>query len=115
MDPRIIEQPLSAEDLQGALPNAGDMVKVVVDVARKVLALGGELHADGEALLLGEGSRQEDLWGANIFRGDEGRLRIEYVSLINIRPRQGNRDMEIQDPALRATVEGVIHALVPPL
>jgi len=45
-----------------------DMVKYVVDVERGVAAVGGELHADEEALLLERGSRQDDLWGATTTR-----------------------------------------------
>jgi hypothetical protein len=89
-----------------------DMVKYVVDVGRGVAAVGGELHADEEALLLEHGSRQEDLWGANYYpgRGEEGC--IEYTSLINIRPAQGNRSMRIEDEALRARVRELTFALV---
>jgi len=48
-----------------------DMVKYVVDVQRRVIAIGGELHADAEQILLNleDGSRQEDLWGANYYPG----------------------------------------------
>jgi hypothetical protein len=89
-----------------------DMVKYVVDVERGVLALGGEMHADGEQLLLEDGSRQKDLWGANYYpgRGREGC--IEYTALINIRPAAGNRSMEIQDPAVRERVRVVTWRLV---
>jgi uncharacterized protein DUF5674 len=82
-----------------------DMVKVVVDVERRVMAVGGELHADAEALLLETGSIQEDLWGANYYPGrGEGQC-IEYTALINIRPAQGNRSMEVEDPELRRRIE----------
>jgi hypothetical protein len=89
-----------------------DMVKYVVDVARGVAAVGGEMHADAEQVLLEDGSRQADLWGANYYpgRGREGC--IEYTSLINIRPAQGNRSMEIQDPAVRERVRELTLALV---
>ena len=89
-----------------------DMVKYVVDVERGVIGLGGEMHADAEQLLLEDGSRQADLWGANYYpgRGREGG--IEYTSLINIRPASGNRSMEIQDPALRERVRDITWALV---
>ena len=89
-----------------------DMVKYVVDVERGVVGLGGEMHADAEQLLLEDGSRQKDLWGANYYpgRGREGC--IEYTSLINIRPAAGNRSMEIQDPALRERVRDLTWALV---
>ena len=75
------------------------MVKYVVDVERGLIAIGGEMHVDGEQLLLESGSRQADLWGANYYpgRGTEGC--IEYTSLINIRPSAGNRAMELLDPA----------------
>lgn len=88
------------------------MVKLVVDIKRRIVAVGGELHADGEQLLLAEGSTQPDLWGANYYpgRGAEGCL--EYTALINIRPSQGNRSMEIQDAETRRLVREIVHALV---
>jgi hypothetical protein len=85
------------------------MVKIVVDVRRRILAGGGNMHSDCESLLLDDGSEQEDLWGANWF--PQGR-RIEFESLINIRPRQGNRGIVIQDEGLRASVEGVARAIL---
>jgi hypothetical protein len=89
-----------------------DMVKYVVDVARAVVAVGGEMHSDAEQLLLEDGSAQRDLWGANYYpgRGREGC--IEFTSLINIRPAQGNRGMEIQDPATRDRVRELTFSLV---
>ena len=89
-----------------------DMVKYVVDVARGVAAVGGELHADEEALLLEHGSRQQDLWGANYYPGKGPEGCIEYTSLINIRPAQGNRGMLIEDEALRERVREVTFALI---
>jgi hypothetical protein len=90
----------------------GDMVKFVVDVGRGRIAIGGDLHADAEAVLLGDGSQQDDLWGANYYpgRGPEGC--IEYTSLINISPARGNRGMEIEDPGVRARVRELTFALV---
>lgn len=35
-----------------------DMAKFVADIERGVIAIGGELHADAEAMLLVNGSRQ---------------------------------------------------------
>jgi hypothetical protein len=89
-----------------------DMVKYVVDVARGVAAVGGELHADEEALLLENGSRQDDLWGANYYPGRGEGGCIEYTSLINIRPAQGNRSMTIEDEATRAKVREITFALI---
>lgn len=88
------------------------MVKYVVDVERRVIALGGAMHADAELRLLELGSRQQDLWGANYYPGRGPEACIEYVSLINIRPRAGNRSMEIQDHDLRHRVRDITFALV---
>lgn len=85
------------------------MIKVVVDVRCLSLAGGGDMHADCESALLEGGSDQEDLWGANWFPGDE---RIEFESLINIRPAQGNRGLILKDERLRAVVESVTRNLL---
>jgi hypothetical protein len=89
-----------------------DMVKFVVDVERRVAAVGGELHADEEALLLEHGSRQDDLWGANYYPGRGEDACFEYTSLINIRPARGNRSMEIQDAGIRERVRAIAAALI---
>ena len=88
------------------------MVKYVVDVRRRVAAIGGELHADGERLLLDEGSQQGDLWGANYYPGLGPERCIEYTALINIRPSQDNRSMEIQDASKREQVREITFELV---
>jgi hypothetical protein len=90
----------------------GDMVKYVVDVERGVIALGGELHADAEALLLADGSAQADLWGANYYPGQGEDSCIEYTSLINISPARGNRGMEVLDPAIRQRIRELTLAFV---
>ncbi|MEE8583346.1 MAG: DUF5674 family protein [Acidobacteriota bacterium] len=90
----------------------GDMVKYVVDVRRRVVAIGGELHADGEQLLLEQGSQQADLWGANYYpRHGQDRC-IEYTALINIRPAQENRSMEIASEQVRHIVREVTFELI---
>ena len=90
----------------------GDMVKVVVDLSRAVAAVGGQLHADGEAELLGRGSQQADLWGANYYPGRGLEACVEYTALINIRPADDNPGMEISDAALRARVRQIVVALL---
>lgn len=90
----------------------GDMVKYVVDVRRQVIAIGGELHADAEQVLLSGGSRQADLWGANYYPGRGPDACVEFTALINIRPAQGNPSMEIGDEAVRRILREVTFALV---
>jgi hypothetical protein len=90
----------------------GDMVKYVVDVERRIAAVGGQLHADAEQLLLEAGSRQADLWGANYYPGMAPDDCIEYTALINIRPAHGNRSMLIEDEAIRRRVREITYALI---
>lgn len=85
-----------------------DMVKVVVDIGRGIFAIGGELHSDAEAVLLEDGSQQSDLWGANVIMDALPGENIEYNSLINIRPSQGNRSRDIHDQTIRDRVRGVL-------
>ena len=89
-----------------------DMVKYVMDVERGVAAVGGELHADEEALLLERGSKQEHLWGANYYPGRGPDDCIEFTSLINIRPAFGNRGMVVQNEALRERIRDMTFALI---
>ena len=89
-----------------------DMVKYVADVTRGVIAVGGELHADAEQLLLEAGSRQTDLWGANYYPGRGRDDCIEFTALINIRPSQGNRSMEVQDASVRERIRILTFALI---
>jgi hypothetical protein len=71
------------------------------------------MHADEEALLLGEGSPQASLWGINLYPAEFGSSRfIEFDSLINIRPRQGNRTRSVDDAAARAAITAIVDRLV---
>lgn len=110
MNIQIVDTHLSKTAVQQAAQDSfGDMVKVVVDIEKKIVALGGELHADAEALLIEAGSDQKNVWGANIFPDRPTGEQIEFISLINIRPKQGNRGTEIQDRKIREAVAHIIH------
>jgi len=88
----IVENPVEIKELiKIGEEGFGDMVKVVVDIEKKIMAVGGELHADGEAILLSSGSNQENLWGINLYLQKKDEEFIEFDSLINLKPSQGNR------------------------
>lgn len=109
----IIEAPMSLSDLKVmAQDRFGNLVKAVVDVAKKIMAVDAELHADEEALLLEAGSLQENLWGINIYPELEGPDRIEYDSVINIRPSQGNRSRGVDSPEIKEKIVQIVHELV---
>src|SRR3990170_6243659 len=94
----IIRQRATEKETREMLEELETYVKLAVDVERNVLAGGGEYHADCEEILLVDGSRQHDVWGADWYPESKT---VEFVALINIRPQQGNRGMEIEDPKLR--------------
>jgi hypothetical protein len=108
----VLERRVEPDVLRRLVERYEDMVKYVVDVERGLVALGGEMHADAEQVLLDAGSRQADLWGANYYPGRGRADCIEFTSLINIRPAAGNRGMELSDEALRARVREITFALV---
>lgn len=105
----IVRESITLERLkQLAQVNHGYMIKAVADLGRGIIAVGGEWHADAEAILLDDGSQQQDLWGFNILFGEGGHWELEYNSLINIRPTAGNRSMDVQDPVLREKIRVLV-------
>lgn len=88
------------------------MVKAVVDIENKILAVDAELHSDLEELLLRNGSRQENIWGINIYPSETGEKFIEYTSLINIRPSQNNASMEIKSDTLRVKIKKIVNDMI---
>lgn len=90
-----------------------DMVKGVVDVSRRVIALGGELHSDEESALLDDGSMQKDLWGFNLYPAEQGENWIEFDSMINIRPAMNNRSRDVEDENLRKRIREIVTELIP--
>jgi hypothetical protein len=100
----ILRQKATAEQITEMLNEHESMIKIVVDLRRRILAGGGEMHSDCETVLLNDGSEQDDLWGANWYPAEQ---RIAYESLINIRPRLGNRSIVIQNEEIRRPVESI--------
>lgn len=82
----------------------GDMVKAVVDTDRELIAMDAELHSDLEALLLQNGSKQENLWGINFYPELKGDDFIEFDSMINVRPSQGNKSRGVENPEIRSKI-----------
>jgi len=105
----LLKEKVVPAQIQEMLQEYEDMIKIVVDIRKRILSGGGEMHADCESVLLDDGSEQDDLWGANWYPAEQ---RIEFESLINIRPRLGNRNILIQDENLRKQVESVTREIL---
>lgn len=92
----------------------GDLVKAVVDVKQEVMAVDAELHSDEEAVLLQNGSAQEDLWGINLYPALHGSDFVEFDSMINLRPSRGNRTRGVEDGAIRERILSIVRSIVIP-
>ena len=90
----------------------GELVKAVVDVEREIMVIDGELHADEEALLLGDGSLQRNLWGITLYPEIKTSDWIEFDSMINLRPSVGNLTRSVADPAIREKIITIVNKLV---
>ena len=110
---QLLEKKITQELLQSlCLEYFKTFVKFVVDIHRSKIAIGGELHADAESMLLESGSDQKDLWGGNFYPWHALGERIEYTSFINIRPKDGNKSMEILSPDIREKVLNIVEQFV---
>jgi len=106
---KIITEILTFDELKKmAADTFGNVVKAVVDVDRELIAVDAELHSDLEALLLGNGSKQKNLWGINFYPEMQGNDFIEFDSMINMRPSQGNRSRGIDDEGLRKKIIEIV-------
>lgn len=107
---QIIKNTLELNKLkQIALNTFGNLVKAVVDVEGEIIAIDAELHSDLEALLLNEGSKQKDLWGINLYPELKGEEFIEFDSLINMRPSQGNLSRGVTDEGIRKKIIEIVN------
>jgi hypothetical protein len=86
----------------------GNLVKVVVDVDKEVLAVDSELHSDLESLLLENGSQQKNLWGINLYPEIQGDDFIEFYSMINMRPSQNNRSRGVENQEMRKKISEIV-------
>ena len=110
---KIIENPIKKAELtQIASEQFGDFVKAVVDIDKKIMAIGGEMHADEEALLITQGSKQENVWGVNLYPERQDEEFIEFNSMINLRPSQGNRSRGVESEEIRNQIRAVIKKLI---
>jgi hypothetical protein len=111
---RFLNKPLSQEELQViADERFGDMVKAVVDIDQSLVGIGGELHADIEAAMIDRGSLQKNLWGINLYPTMTYPEKVEFDSMINIRPSQGNRSRGVEDVALQQKILDVVKKFIP--
>ena len=94
----VITNTLDKKDVEKAREDYRTYIKVTADIKKKIVAIGGEYHADADEILVGEYEcENRDIWGGgyNIENNQ-----FETNALINIR-QPNNPSMEIIDPEAR--------------
>jgi len=91
----------------------GELVKGVVDIDKRRFVIDAEMHSDEEAFLLETGSKQQDVWGINLYPADYGTEDfIEFDSMINIRPSQNNRSRSVEDGKTRELISSIVESII---
>lgn len=113
---QIVQDKISIEELKKMSENMfGGLVKAVVDIEKEIMVVDAALHADEEYLLLENGSKQEYLWGINIFPEQIGSEDfVVFDSMINLRPSWGNRSRGVDDPKIQEQIKKIVNKLVVP-
>jgi hypothetical protein len=111
---KIVDKNISLSELkQMSEKMFGNLVKAVVDIELKIMAVDAELHADEEAHLLENRSEQKDLWGINFYPEFFGKEEfVEFDSMINLRPSQGNRTRGVDDQKIREKIIEITSKLI---
>ncbi|MBZ1345379.1 MAG: hypothetical protein KY055_01960 [Candidatus Nealsonbacteria bacterium] len=113
MEIKIVKNQIKREELQKlAQEQFGDLIKIVVDIEKEIMAVGGELHADEEVALMEEDSKRENTWGINFYPGKSKEEWIEFDSIINIKPSYGNRSRGVDNPEIRKKIGEIVEKLV---
>lgn len=105
----LVTSKIAEADLQKVAEDLNGYIKVVVDIERGILTAGGTRHAEGEDLLLKNGSNQQNLWGGGL---DLETNEIDFDSMINIRPNDGNSSREVLNESVRKEMATIIRSLL---
>lgn len=110
---KLIEKPITFEELKKIASNIfGDLVKAVVDIQKGIMVIDASMHADEEKYLLDLGSKQDDLWGINLYPDLPPDQLIEFDSMINIRPKLNNFSRGVDSKEIREKITKIVNKLI---
>ena len=110
---KIVSDKISVDELKEMSTKMfGNLVKAVIDIEKEIMAVNAELHADEEAWMLENGSKQKNLWGINIYPEMTGDDFVEFDSMINLRPAQGNQSREVDSMKIQKRILKIVNKLV---
>lgn len=109
----LVKEPIKfAKVREIAESNSSDLVKAVVDIELDLMAMGSEMHVDDEQVLLAQGSKQENLWGINLYPDLPRDEWLEFDSMINVRPLQNNRSRGVESETIQAKIVEIVNKLI---
>ena len=111
---KIIKKPIKRQEIVAMAKNQfGDLIKIVVDIKSQIMAVGGEVHAEEEALLVEkENSQREHTWGINLWPEKPREDWVEFDSVINLKPYFNNRSRGVKNPEIREIIKKIIDKLI---
>lgn len=110
---KIIKEKISQQELQKIAEAVyGTMVKMAVDIQKKIIALGAEWHSECQEALINRGSQTKDIWGVNLVLKKPSNERLEFIALINVKPSSGHYDMEITDEKIKKEIRRITDRLI---
>lgn len=110
---KLVVDSVSLDELvQISRSSLGGLVKAVVDIKKRIMVIDASMHADEEKFLLDEGSKQDELWGINLYPEQKGEDFIEFDSMINIRPRLNNFSRSVENEEIRKKIIDVVKSLI---
>lgn len=110
---KLVNKSITIDELRKMSSRSfGGLVKAVVDIEKGVMVVDAEMHADQEQFLLEHGSKQDNLWGINLYPSEKGDSFIEFDSMINIRPRINNFSRGVDDKKIRTKIISIVKKLV---
>lgn len=110
---KIVEKEISIKELKEMSSKMfGNLVKAVVDVEKGIFVVDADLHSDQESYLLKLDSKQENLWGINIYPEVNVENRIEFDSMINLRPIQNNNSRGVEDKDIQKRILEIVNSKI---
>jgi hypothetical protein len=106
---KVVEEKISLSELKEMASRMfNSLVKATVDVEKGILVVDADLHSDEEAYLLDKGSKQENIWGINIYPDKDIQNMIEFDSIINVRPSFGNNSRGVEDKDIQKKITDIV-------
>lgn len=105
---KLLRKPITKKDIANLKKSFGNYLKITVDLEKETLTAGDELHADGEKMLLNNGSQSKNIWGGGINLKNK---KIDTTAVLNIRPNLDNESMEILDSKKRNKFVKIVESI----